>query len=345
MEEKCHGLQDMAMMRHERAAAPEERVLVKKAELHCHIEGAVPPSLAEDQAKQYGVDIGSMIDGTRYVWSDFTTFLGVYDRVAALFRTRADYARLSHAYLSALNAQGAIYCEFFISTDHAARTGLDPAEYIAGLGDGIVRAQAETGIEARMIATGLLHEGPDAVMRAARFIVDNPHPLVTGWGMAGDERMHHPRDFVGAFDLARDSGLAITVHAGELAGAQSVADALDWLHPVRIGHGVRAIEDSGVVARLARDGIVLECCPGSNIALGVYDSFEAHPFVALRQAGVPVTLNSDDPPHFATSIAREYEIAATRFGLDDAALGAVTRTAIDAAFVDEATRACLLAKL
>ena len=109
--------------------------------------------------------------------------------------------------------------------------------------------------------------------------------------MAGDERMHQPWDFAAAFDLARNAGLGITVHAGELSGWESVADALDALRPARIGHGVRAIENPDLVKRLADDQIVLECCPGSNISLGVYPDFPAHPFAALARAGVPMTLN------------------------------------------------------
>ncbi|MEO1749713.1 MAG: adenosine deaminase, partial [Pseudomonadota bacterium] len=138
---------------------------------------------------------------------------------------------------------------------------------------------------------------------------------------------------------------AITVHAGELVGAQSVRDALDYLKPARIGHGVRAIEDPELVKRLADEDIVLEVCPGSNIVLDVFPDFPSHPFAQLRDAGVKVTLSSDDPPHFQTSIGREYEIARDYFGLTDDELRAVTRQAIDAAFVDDDTRMQLLQKL
>ena len=319
--------------------------MVVKAELHCHIEGAVSPALAQSQAMLYGVDLSAVIRGGSYHWSDFTEFLQVYDTVAGLFRTEEDYARLSHDYLTGLAADNCIYSEVFISTDHAERTGLSPHAYIAGLAEGMARAKAETGIEGRMIATGLRHEGPGAVERAARFIVENPHPLVTGFGMAGDERMHHPKDFARAFDIARDAGLPITVHAGELCGAQSVRDALDHLRPERIGHGVRAIEDPGLVARLADEGVVLEVCPASNIALEVFADYATHPFNALRAAGCRVTLNSDDPPHFHSSLAHEYRIARDHFGMDDAALTGITRTAIAAAFCDAETKARLLARL
>jgi adenosine deaminase len=319
--------------------------MVAKAELHCHIEGAASTELVAAQARKYNVEIDGFIQGDAFVWHDFTSFLGAYDQAASLFRSEEDYALLSQTYFESIAADGAVYGEIFISTNHAESTGLDPRAYIEGLAEGMRRAKANTGIETRMIATGLRHLGPEAVEAAARYIIANPHPLVTGWGMAGEERMHHPKDFVRAFDMARDAGLGITVHAGELCGWQSVADALDHLKPSRIGHGVRAIENLDLVKRLADEKTVLECCPGSNISLSVFPSFAEHPFMTLRAAGVPVTLNSDDPPYFATSLKREYEIGELEFGLSNHELIDITRTAINAAFVDDATRATLLARL
>ena len=128
-------------------------------------------------------------------------------------------------------------------------------------------------------------------------------------------------------------------------GAQSVVDTLDWLGVSRIGHGVRAFEDEAVVDRLAAERIVLEVCPGSNLALGVYESAADHPFGKLWDAGVPVTLNADDPPFFHTSLAAEYAFARDEKRLEAADLLEITRTALGAAFVDEKTRAALLAKV
>lgn len=316
-----------------------------KAELHCHIEGAAQPALVKHQAAKYDVDVSAIIsEDEGYVWSDFTDFLRAYDLAASLFRTREDYALLSETYLLALAGEGAIYSEFFISTDHAKGAGLDPAVYVEGLAEGMERARNAAGIESRMIATGLRHMGPDAVDGAARWIAANPHPLVTGFGMAGDERMHSAADFVSAFDTARDAGLRITTHAGEFSGADSVRESLDHLRPERIGHGVRAIEDPALVERLAEEGIVLEVCPVSNVYLKVFASYAEHPFRTLEEAGCNVTLNSDDPPHFHTSLGREYEIAATEFGYDRASLLQFTRNAIQAAFIDGESRARLLEK-
>ena len=191
---------------------------------------------------------GSSGNGS-YVWSDFTTFLHAYDVASMLFRTEEDYALLAETYLTDLAGQGAIYSEFFISTDHARTAGLSPAAYIGGLAEGMRRAKEKTGIEARMIATGLRHKGPEAVEEAARYIAANPHPLVTGFGMAGDERMHHPRDFVHAFDTARGAGLRITVHAGELVGAASVRDALDHLRDFAARYAIITQRQSRAASR------------------------------------------------------------------------------------------------
>lgn len=320
--------------------------MVVKAEIHCHIEGAASTSLVASQAKKYGVNIDGLINGDNFVWTDFTTFLGAYDKAAALFRSDEDYALLSQTYFESIAADGAIYGEIFISTNHAQSCGLDPKLYVEGLAEGMRRAKVNTGIETRMIATGLRHLGAEGVDEAANWLLKNPHPLITGWGMAGEERIHHPKDFVRSFDKMRDAGYGITVHAGELVGWQSVADAMDYLKPDRIGHGVRAIENADLVKRLADEQIVLECCPGSNMSLNVFPDFAAHSFMKLRAAGIPVTLNSDDPPYFATSLKREYdEIGRVHFGLSDRELSEITRAAIKAAYVDEDTRAVLLAKV
>lgn len=316
-----------------------------KAELHCHIEGAAAPELVLKQAGKYGADPSPFIRNGAFVWHDFTSFLAAYDFSASLFRTEDDYARLADHYLSSLARDGAIYSEIFVSPDHAQKSGLTPQAYIEALGEGIQTARAKTGIEGRMIVIGVRHFGVETVESAARFAARCGHPLVSGFGMAGEERFGDLEDYVRAFEIAREAGLGITVHAGELAGWKSVEAALDHIRPARIGHGVRAIENPELVKRITAEGVVLECCPASNIALGLFPEFPAHPFPVLREAGCKVTLNSDDPPYFASTLKREYDIAREHFGLNDKALLGVTRTAIEAAFVDRKTRAALLKKL
>ncbi len=315
-----------------------------KAEIHCHIEGAAPPSLALRQAEKYRIDTSEFIRDNGYVWGDFAEFIQCYDRVASLFRSEEDYAVLTETYLLELAEIGTIYSEIIVSPDHGDRIGLGADAYLAGITDGILAARTKTGIETRIIVTGERHFGPERVVAAAEYAVRGHNPLVTGFNMAGEERMGRVADYARAFDIARDAGLGLTIHAGEVCGAFSVSDALDLVKPSRIGHGVRSIEDTALIERLARDGIVLEVCPGSNIALNVYPDFDSHPLRQLMNAGIRVCINSDDPPFFRTSLEREYRIASEHMGFSDAEINRMTRTALEAAFVDEETRAALLAR-
>ncbi|MBD9649672.1 adenosine deaminase [Ensifer sp. ENS09] len=318
---------------------------LKKAELHCHIEGATPPELALAQAEKYGVDTSAIIRDKTYLWEDFTSFVKCYDAIASLFKTEEDYALLAEAYLTELAEAGTIYSEIIVSPDHGKTIGLGAHAYLEGLAAGMEAARQKTGIESRMLITGIRHLGPESVIKTAEFAAKREHKLVTGFNLAGEERMHKVADFARAFDIVRDAGLGLTIHAGELSGAFSVRDALDHVRPSRISHGVRAIEDADLVRRLADAGVVLEVCPGSNISLQVFPDFASHPLRALHEAGVRVTLNSDDPPFFHTSLAQEYDIASAVMGFSDAEIKGMTRTAIEAAFVDEPTRKLLLARI
>ncbi|SSC65756.1 unnamed protein product [Ciceribacter selenitireducens ATCC BAA-1503] len=309
------------------------------------MEGAAPPALTMAQAEKYGVaTVGFVKDGA-YVWNDFTSFIACYDFVASVFRTAEDYAALAEAYLLELAAANTIYSELFISPDHGEAVGLSPDDYVGGLAVGILSAKQKTGIECRMVIIGERHLGPENVLARAKWAARFDHPLVTGFNMAGEERMNRVADYAPAFDIVREAGLGLTIHAGELCGAFSVADALDLVKPSRIGHGVRAIEDADLVKRLADLGTVLEVCPGSNIALKVFPDYASHPLRRFVEAGVRVTLNSDDPPFFHTSLAQEYETASTVMGFSEDEINAMTRTAIEAAFVDEPTRQVLFGRL
>ncbi|OLP45270.1 adenosine deaminase [Rhizobium oryziradicis] len=315
-----------------------------KAELHCHVEGAAPPALTLAQAEKYGIDSRSFVRNGAYVWTDFTSFIACYDFVASVFRTQEDYADLAEAYLCELAGVNTIYSELFVSPDHGEAVGLSAEAYIEGLAEGIARAKEKTGIECRMVIIGERHLGPDNVLRRAKWLANYSHPLVTGFNMAGEERMNRVVDYAPAFQIAKGAGYGITIHAGELCGAFSVTDALDHVAPSRIGHGVRSIEDADLVKRLADLGTVLEVCPASNIALQVFPDHDSHPLRQLTDAGVRVCINSDDPPFFHTSLAQDYEIVAN-MGFDRSEINAMTRTAIEAAFVDEATRSRLLLRL
>ncbi len=316
-----------------------------KAELHCHIEGATPPALAARLAAKYGIDLSRYLADGRYLWHDFSSFIACYAAIANVFRSEEDFAALAEAYLSELAAADTIYAELFVSPEQGLAAGLSKDGYMRAITAGIEAARDKTGIEARMVMIGERHMGPEQVEGAARYAVSSDFPLLTGFNMAGDERMGRVDDFGRAFDIARDGGLGITIHAGEVCGPFSVRDALDRVKPDRIGHGVRAIEEPDLMRRLVDEGVVLEVCPGSNIALSVYPGLAAHPLRRLYDAGVKVTLNSDDPPFFHTSLAREYETARDEMGFSEDEIDAMTRTAIEAAFVDEPTRERLLSRL
>ena len=159
--------------------------MILKAELHCHIEGAAAPGLVLEQAEKYGKDVSAFVKDGSFVWHDFTSFLAAYDAAADLFRTEDDYARLAEHYLTSLARDGCIYSEFFTSPDHALKSGLSPAAYTNALGEGITRAMAKTGIEARMIVTGVRHFGVESIEAAARFAAGCGAPACDGFRRGG----------------------------------------------------------------------------------------------------------------------------------------------------------------
>jgi adenosine deaminase len=319
---------------------------VPLAELHVHLEGTATPALVRRLAARNGVAIppGTM-DGDRFLWRDFLDFLATYDRAASVVRTAQDYRDVTFEYLRACAAEGAVYVELTASPDHAAQAGLPYGDMVAGVAQGIDDARSASGIESRVLVTAVRNFGIARAEAVARTAAEQPHPYVTGFGLAGDEAGYPPGPFAGAFEIAHAAGLGLTCHAGEWAGAESVRAALALPVPVaRLGHGVRSVEDPGLVRELAERDIVLEVCPTSNVALGAYPNYAAHPFPVLREAGVRVTLGSDDPPYWEASIGGEYAVARREWGLDDAALRDITRTALEAAFVPDDLRAVLLAR-
>jgi adenosine deaminase len=260
--------------------------------------------------------------------------------------TPEDYARLTRAVLEESAANGVVYSETFLSPDFCG--GGDIAawrEYLAAIREAADEAERDLGITLRGIVTCIRHFGPERARPIAECAADTAGDWLVGFGMAGDELKGKPSDFLWAFQCAREAGLRITVHAGEWGGAASVRDALDALHPERIGHGVQAIEDLALVDRIAEDGIVLECCPGSNVTLGVFKSWARHPIQSLRDRGVKVTVSTDDPPFFHTTMTAEYENLAHTFGWDEEVFAEIARTSLDAAFCDAATKEKIAKKL
>jgi adenosine deaminase len=319
-----------------------------KAELHLHLEGAAGPDLVRRLAARNKMTLPDTLfngDGD-FDWNDFLHFLQVFDVASSVIKTPQDYRDLTYEYLMASAAEGGIYAELMSSPDHAAQAGMSYTDHLDGIAQGIVDAKADSGVEARIIVTCVRHFGVDRAMAVAREAVANPHDLVTGFGMGGDEAGFPPEQFADVFRIARDeAGLRCNAHAGEFGGPESVRGALTSLPVERLGHGVRSIEDPALVAELADLGTVLEVCPMSNIATGVFPDYADHSLPKLMAAGVRCTLSSDDPPYFGSSIGREYANAKDVFGFDDDTLRGFTRTSLEAAFVDDETRTRLLGRL
>ncbi len=315
-----------------------------KLELHLHLEGAAPPDFIRTLGREKGIALDGIFDASgSYVYEDFVGFLKVYEAATAVLQTPEDFARLTKAVLEQSRAEGVIYTEIFVSPDFCG--GRDVAawqDYLAAIREA---AQGVDGIEMRCIATCIRHFGPEAAVQTALCAAQTAGDFVTGFGMGGNEGMHRAADFAQAFDIARAAGLGLTSHAGEFGGPESVRETLDHLKVSRIGHGVRAVEDPELMRRLAGEGIHLEVCPGSNVALGVHPDIASHPIDEIRQAGIPFCISTDDPPFFHTTPSDEYDALARAFDWDAARFRQINRTAARAAFCDEVTRTRLLSRL
>lgn len=318
-----------------------------KVELHLHLEGAAPPKFIKGLAQEKSIDIDKIFDPDGgYAYRDFWHFLEVYEAACTTLQTPEDFRRLTLAVLEDRAADGVVYAETFISPDFCGGGDLGAwREYLAAMTEAADEAERTMGITLKGIVTCIRHFGPDKARPAALCAAETKGDFLTGFGIAGDEKAGKPKDFIWAFDCAREAGLRLTAHAGEWGGAQSVRDALDDLRVERIGHGVQAIDDPALVDRIAEDGIVLEVCPGSNVTLGVYPSFAAHPIDRLREREVKVTISTDDPPFFHTTLVKEYEALSRAFGWTEDDFRAINRDAAQAAFCDAATRARIMSKI
>jgi adenosine deaminase len=316
---------------------------IKKAELHVHLEGTITPELAHTLAKRNKLVMPEGlidVDGETYFSRDFLHFLSVYDTLAALIKTPQDYYDVTFDYLRANALENTLYVEMMYSPDHAEQTsGIPSIEHLRAIQQAIDDAKAQFGIVGRIILTAVRHFGADAAIRVAKQICLETVPCVTGFGLGGDEINFPPKLFSQAYQIAaKEAGLFCTVHAGEFAPASGMMEAIEHLPIQRIGHGVQVIHSPETIAILKDRDIALEICPSSNIKLGLFKDFESHPFPQLMEAGIKISLNSDDPPFMGTTLAKEYERTQNAYGYSDDTMRAITKMAIDCAFVDEETK-------
>jgi adenosine deaminase len=318
-----------------------------KVELHLHHEAAAPPDFIRQIAAEKKIDISHCFDDQgNFAFRDFSHFIEVYDGATKALTTPEDFQRLTYRALEETAKSGVIYCETFLSPDFCGGSDLVAwKEFLAAIKEGADAAEKDFGIVHRGVITCLRHEGPEKAIPAARCAAETAGDYITGFGMAGAEMAGRPGDFAYSFDMAREAGLRLTCHAGEWGGPDMVADTLRDLKVERIGHGINAIKDDALVDQMAENGVVLEVCPGSNVVLKAVTGWDAHPIAKLRERGVKVTVSTDDPPFFATTMTKEFENLNRTFGWGRPEFDEMNTNAIEAAFCDDATKAAIVKRL
>ena len=316
--------------------------LFPKVELHLHLEGAADPAFIRGLAAEKSVDIQKIFDKSgAYKYDSFNEFLAVYEAATFALKSPEDFKRLTQSVLENLAEHNVVYAETFVSPDFCGGRDVGAwREYLEAMQEAHVE-----GVTLKGIVTCIRHFGPDKARETARCAVETAGDWIVGFGMGGAEDVGAAADFARAFDMAREAGLRLTSHAGEWGGAQSIWDTLEDLKVERIGHGVQAIDDPKLVDYLAETGIVLEVNPGSNIALGVYANLAQHPIAKLRDAGVKVTVSTDDPPFFQTTMTKEFERLEQVFGWGVDDFNLLNKTALEAAFCDAGTKDLIAKRL
>ncbi|GCE11502.1 adenosine deaminase [Tengunoibacter tsumagoiensis] len=297
---------------------------VPKAELHVHLEGAIAPATLLQLAERNRVDlpvksVAEMQDWFRY--RDFDHFIEIFVAATSCLRTAEDYELIAYEFGATMARQNVRYAEItFSPSTHYFLLGLSHEIYFTGLQRGRARAQKDFGVEMRWVFDLVRVNEDEHRRRCADYTtavaIELQHEGVVAIGLGGAEVGNPPEWFAPWVDKARAAGLHSVPHAGETVGPESVWGALRTLGAERLGHGVRASEDPELVAYLAEKKIPIEVCPTSNICLGVYQSYQHHPLPALYAAGVPVTINTDDPPLFNTNMNHEVAVLAREFQLD-----------------------------
>jgi len=303
---------------------------IPKSELHVHLRGAMPVEVLAELLNRQPIDqaLGSAPPGHRawfercanirpfltprkwsieevsglFRYDSFNQFLITYYLTRYLVRDASDLRRLVAGVLENLRSQNVVYAEITIALEGYLRQGIPLESVKACLEEGAKL----NGVRVQWIVDLIRDLGRDGTLALLDKIFDLRCESIVGITLGGSEPLFPPAQFSEAYAKAREHGLRLTVHAGESAGPESVREAIRELGAERIGHGVRAIEDGELVAYLAENQIPLEVCPTSNLRTGVYPSYEAHPVKALFEAGVPITINSDDPTFFGTTLAEEY---------------------------------------
>ena len=311
-----------------------------KIELHVHLEGTVRARTLLQIARRNTVPLpADSVEGLAglYQYHDFAHFLEVWRLTTGALRTERDFRQVVVDYAAEAAGHGAVYIEGIFTPAEAAGRGCDWDELFTGYCDGAQQAAEQHGVHVRLTPDIPRSYPLEAAELTARHAVAYRDRGVVGIGLGGPEAEYPPEPFARAFRIAREGGLASVPHAGEAAGPASIAAALEALGADRIRHGIRAVEDPGLVRELAARGTVLDVCPISNLRTGVVASLAEHPLPELVAAGVRCSVSTDDPAMFGTDLTADYA-AARQLGVS---AQACYQAGLLGALCDEPTRAAL----
>lgn len=307
-----------------------------KAELHLHLEGTITPETLVELSRRHDAAPLSLDDARAiYQYEDFSGFLMAFKTVTERLRTPEDYELIAWRMLERLAAQGVIHAEVYVAVGIVYYWGHTEVEPLfAGVERARTRAERELGISTYWIFDAVRHFGPEAAARVFRKAAEMraDHPSIIGIGIGGDERRAGADVFRDLYAEAREAGLRLTVHAGESVGPESIWGALN-IGAERIGHGLTAIEDPELIEVLAQRQVPVEICITSNVRTGCCHQLIQHPVRSYFDAGLLVTLNSDDPAMFLSDLEDEYTLARNTFGFTDEHLRELAANSIEASFL------------
>ncbi len=318
-----------------------------KVELHLHVEGTLEPEMAFELARRNGIPLPyASAEAMRaaYRFADLQSFLEIYYASCSVLRTEADFFDLTRAYLARAAADNVRHVEpFFDPQTHTAR-GVPYREVVTGIRRALDEARGRYGITSRLILCVLRDLSAESAMATLVEALGDGTP-VDGIGLDSGEIGNPPSKFAEVFARARTAGLHAVAHAGEEGPASYITDSLDLLGAERIDHGVRCLDDRALVTRLVRGRVCLTVCPLSNVALQVFDRLEDHPLRTMLEAGLAVTVNSDDPAYFGGYVGDNFRAVSEALELSEAQLVALARNAIEGSFADDFRKAELLTEL
>ncbi|GAA4685918.1 adenosine deaminase [Phytohabitans rumicis] len=320
-----------------------------KVELHVHHVGSASPRIvAELAARHEGrtpVPADPAAIAEYFVFRDFAHFVEIYLSVVDLIREPEDVRILTFEVARELARQQVRYAELTVTPYSHVKRGIPAPEFCAAIEDARVHAERELGIVLRWCFDIPGEAGLPAAEETLRIALDERPDGLVSFGLGGPEIGVPRPQFKPYFDKARAAGLRSVPHAGETTGPATIWDAIRELGAERIGHGIAAAQDPALMAYLAEHRIPLEVCPTSNVRTRAVASLDEHPLPVLRDAGVLVTVNSDDPPMFGTTLNDEYAVAARLLGLDEAGVAGLAKDAVAASFLGPAEQSRLAAEI